>query len=342
MSTPDFSTNKIYDQVIPYKIGQTIELMLEIDTDAADTVGDTISINISDVFGNLISTISADRIPSSGIYTIEYKIPALAEVYNSAEADESEYDDDYYYLKDTWVFPDTSEVSFEFQVERELEQIVTNNSLFVISITGLISGTNTLLPEEEIKFTSTLDNYPVSVEDVVSVNETTLEKVDVIKVAKEIQDKYKYVLYNMKPNVIYRQAPFDDAVKGFVKYSTAMTFLKESLSVTSESKQIDTVQISKSYNTDIVFNEIEDMIRKYALIIWAGGMNTPFITQKFQKGLYDPNRPKYARANLDIQGPTPYVNTTTQNILITDDSGDVIELRGIRTINVPTADRFLL
>jgi hypothetical protein len=242
-------------------------------------------------------------------------------------------------MKDVWIFKDATQIEYPFFVSRSvLEQVVKNDSLFTVIIDNL----NDTGMYQEISFASQISKFYASVDDVIAVSPQSIDTLNVYSIAREIMLVSDYVDLHMKPDRIYYQEAFDSAVRCYVRYQAALNLLGDEAKLTSETKQLDTFQVQRSYDMRSYLGGIEDKAYKCALIIWAGGLDTPFKTKTFQKGLYDPNRPNVSRANLDITGTEPWVNRTTRSTLISDASGQTVELRGIRTISISRIDRTLL
>lgn len=338
LPTAQFGAKKISDGVAIYKIGATIDLMLQLHTDDAATVGNTIQVEIRDACcDHILSTLTASLI-GDNLYVAEYTIPYnLDDIYNI----DNVYEEDLsvYSMKDRWIFPDATQIEYSFFIDRSgVESAVQDDSLYTISIDNL----NDTGIEESVKFASHLTYYYAPVDDVIAVSAVSLEDTNVFDIAKQIKIVSEYVDNHMRPLTIVNQNAFDSAVKCFVRHTAAANLLREDLKVNSETKQLDTFMIQRSYDTKRYLDDLDGRAYQCALVIWAGGNDTPFVTRRFQKGLYDPNRPNVSRAKLDISDNKPWVNVTTKPLLALDADGQPIEVRGIRTIRLPSAEKSLL
>lgn len=313
-----------------YQVGDTVELMLDINDATADIIGNTIDIEILDFFNNPISTITANRIVDS-LYLAEYVIPLNLDVlYNPFKQN---YSLDFYLLKDRWTMPDGTGLEFSFSVSlAKKEQPVTKNSIFKLTIGNIEAVDTSFSDTAEIRFTTLLDPCYCSVEDVVGVYSEKLEDLDVIDLAMDIVNSSKYIDLYMTPNSIVYVDAFNEACKNYAALSVAHSKLNSILNTTTELKQLDTLQIQKQYgDVKRYLDKIEEDMRFYANIIYAGGLDTPFKNRTFIKGVYDPNRVNIPRFNLDSSSYLPYVNVTTSNTTI-DYDGNTLEVRGTRTI----------
>jgi len=329
---------RIEDGQTIYKIGSKLDLALQLSSDDALTEGLTVSIEIRDIFNNVIDTVVADQI-GGNLYVAEWTVPVnLDALYNTNLVDETDMSISIYCLQDVWIFSDASESSYSFSVSRRAEQVIQDDSLFTITISDL----NNTGIEAEISFMSKLSKYYAPVDDVIAVSSIALSNINTFDLVKQIKLASDYVDNHMKPSVIVNSIAFNSAVKCFVRYTAAANALKEDLKIESESKKLDTFTVQKAYNSKGFLSDIESKADDCALVIWAGGNDTPFTTKRFQKGLCDPNRPSVSRANLDISGNAPWVNVTTGSLLSSDMDGNIIELRGVRTISLPSASQRML
>ena len=315
-----------------YNIGDTISLMLQIDGDDITTVGDTIPVQIRDIFGNVIVSLTASRL--NDIYVAEWTIPLmLHKLYNSLGVSDTSPNPIFYYLTDNWLFPDTTELNFNFLVERNVEEAVTNNCEFSIKLNGILSPSKDIIEEYVLRFTSPLTSFYVSVDEVKNVLYEELSAIDDFILARDIYSLSKQVDLHMRPLTIYRQDQYDFAVKMYIKYYVARQHLIFLLNINSESKELDMLKYSKnSGDPERALESIDALITKYSYIILAGGKDTPFIPKTFTKGIMDPNRVNANRAGLDISDPYPWVNSTTVNSVV-NINGNSVELRGTRTVS---------
>jgi hypothetical protein len=186
------------------------------------------------------------------------------------------------------------------------------------------------------KFTSTLNPYYCSVDDVLTIHPEYLSKLDHLEIAKSIIDwSYNADMHLRPDNILYQQR-YDNAVKNWVAYNVAYAFLSSGpLDVSAESKDLDGFKIYRQYDRDQnsgIHRYINENIEFYELIILSGGLDTPYVSKTFIKGIFDPNRPNTSRSNLDISDFYPWVNESSKNMVITDSEGRQIELKGTRTI----------
>lgn len=314
-----------------YDIGDTINLTLQVDLSDTITIGPTMPIEIKDMFGNIITTLTATLV--NDIYVTSWTIPlSIHKSYNSVGVTDTSPNLALFYLKDSWVFPD-GRLEFDFNVKRKVESPILNNSLYTISITGLVSEDDTPAEDIEIKFTSILNPYYATVHDVKSTLIEELSVLDEFDLVRDIILQSRQVDLHMRPQTIYRQEQFDLAVKMFIKYTVARQHLMFLLNINAESKEIDMLKYSRNSNDpkDIIDN-LDSLINKYSLIILAGGKDTPFITKTFTKGIWDPNRTQANRLGLDTSDPYPWTNTTTSNSVV-QINGNNVELRGTRTVS---------
>ena len=323
--------DRVWDGVEEYKIGEKVELLLNISNNSATVIGNTIDVHILDYFNNVLATLQANKL-SDGLYIAEYIIPNnISKLYNPYD---KEYNFEYFILKDRWLIPDSTGLEYSFKVSREFkEQAVTENSEYEILIKDVIDTDGLSAEETNIKFTSKLTPYYCDVEDVIDISLEDLGSIDRIQVAKSIISHSKNIDYTMKPDVIYYYDRYNNAVKNYLAYEIAYNILSKNLSITAESKELDTFKISKQYDYDKgLIKLIEEHLEKYGNIILAGGKDTPFTTKRFIKGIFDPNRPILNTAKIDLSDSYPYINKTISSAILHKENGEVIELRGYRTI----------
>lgn len=337
LATSNYGASKIEDGITIYKIGATVDLMLQLDPDDALLAGEALTVQIKDYFDNIIATVTANLV-GDDLYVAEWKIPVnLHDFYNTNTEDETDLDLSVYHLKDVWVFPNATQLEFPFFVSRTgQERAAEDNSLYIITIDNV----NNSGIYEQVQFTSVIPQYYATVEDVISLSGSL--SISNFDVARKIMHLSENVDLHMKPNVIANQAAYDSAVRCYVTAQAAIDLLGRDLGLEGESKKLDTFQITKQYGPGGLGIDLKDKRDKCALIIWAGGLDTPFKPRIFQKGLYDPNRPNYSRANLDISDNKPWVSVTTKPMLALDSDGRTIELRGVRTISLPSSGKNLL
>lgn len=315
-----------------YKIGDVIELVLRADTNVILAAGDIMQVEIRGMFDELIDTAQAERIGDiyAASLTIPLNLPVLYDPLKLGEADASVY-----FLKDKWIVDPTTSFSFPFVVDKTLSDPNEANCVIKVEIDNIEDVNGNKLEPYEIEFTTRLSPFYCTIADVISVHPKILDTVDVIDVAKEIYFSSKYIDNTLRPNKIVYQDKFDFACRGFARFHTAYSMLASSdLNVTSESKQIDTFKIQKQYNEPgKILRNIDEQRDKYALMILAGGLDTPYTSKTFIKGLYDPNRVQANRAGLDLSDDIPFVNVTTDSTITMID-GNAVEIRGERTVAI--------
>jgi hypothetical protein len=315
-----------------YNIGDTISLMLQVDGDDTATIGDTIPVQVRDIFGNIIVSLIAERL--NDIYVVEWTIPLmLHKLYNALGAPDLPTSPLFYYLTDNWIFPDTTELNFDFLVEKNVEEAVIDNCEYNITINGVLSSTNETSEAHILRFCSPLVSFYTTVDDVKNVLIDELSAIDDFIIARDIYALSRQVDLHMRPDVIYRQAQYDLAVRMYIKYYVARQHLIFLLNINAESKELDMLKYSKnSGDPERALESIDALITKYSYIILAGGKDTPFIPKTFTKGIMDPNRVDANRAGLDTSDPYPWVNTSTSSSVV-NINGNKVELRGTRTVS---------
>lgn len=330
-------------QIRPYKLGSQVELMFQTDDAAASLLGASMDLGIYDIFDNQIDLLQAVRVsPVDNLYVATYTIPfSLSDSYNSLNDDTTNLDNSLFYLKDKWIFTNGDFVEFPFHVHKKYDQPVSDNMEYFLRIDPRLKALDgSVYDNDDIHFTSTLTPYYSSVQAVRDTFPLIFDGYDNFAIAREIIAQSRYVDYHMRPNSEYvrndNTERLMNAISGFVTNYTAKGLLVTLLSTTSEEKMLDTFKISRSTSGKDVLDLLDEYIKKYSNIIWAGGKDTPFISKMFQKGLYDPNRPSSARASLDTSGWYPWVNQTTKAFLVNID-GNNVEVRGERTISFRTA-----
>lgn len=306
--------------------------MLEIDNDAVSKIGDTITIHILDPFDNIISEVIANRIDGN-LYAAEYTIPSNIDIFYNPY-DDTEVDDTYYSLIDKWILADGSNLEFSFYVSRtEKEQPIVKNGTIEISLTGILDINSNIIEDTIISFCTELSPYYGNVDSVKKYALSELSNISNFDIARDILEWSTYVDLHMKPDIIYYQAQYDNAVKEYINASVAKYLLIPILNTNSESKELDTFKIYRqSGGAEFVIRRIDELIAQYEKIVYAGGRDTSMLPTLFTKGLNDPNRPNVARATLMVNDNYPWVNTTTSSTVINVDGQDV-EIRGVRGIS---------
>lgn len=319
---------------ITYNLGDTCTLMLQVADSVASNIGNTISVEIRDIFDNLITTISAELI-GTNLYTCDYIIPLnLKDLYNSLGQDESTYSPSLFYLKDRWLFPDSEYLEYEFNVYKQPELATEDNSVLCIILDKSISAedSSSMYEDAKIRFTTRLNPIYCLPSDIVNIYNEVFEDIDPIDMALEIVDQSRQIDLYMKPDYIRYESAFNEACKNYAALSLAQSKLNTILNVQSEQKQLDTLQISRQYG-DItrLLDRLKEDMEFYANIIYAGGEDTPFKNKIFIKGIYDPNRTNISRSLINNNSTLPYVNITTKSYPI-EINGNTLEVKGVRTI----------
>lgn len=334
--------NKVYSGIDTYFIGDSVDLILEVDESVAQVIGQEINVHILDPSRSILSRLVASNI-GGGTYVTEYIIPkSIIQNYNILG--DTVQDISVYTLSDCWIFPDNTTIEYEFKVrKKDQEQPVTDNSVMQIIINGIKSKSGTTIKNKTaLAFMTKLEPFYCSISDVRDLYSEILNDIDDFTLARRIQINSRIVDLHMAPDQIdvTRKDAYDLAVRHFVRYKTAIDILSPILQVSSESKELDTLKISRSSgNPRQLLDILEKEINKYEKIIWAGGFDTPFVTRRFAKGLFDPNRLVIGRAKLEVTDRFPWVNKTTGSTLMEID-GDQVEVRGSRTIALNSNPRF--
>lgn len=327
----NFNVSKISTGKDKFLINETVDLILEVESKEADIIGDEIIIHILDPFDNIISNITATRL--GNLYLAQYRIPKnlnlLYNIYKEAEILQD------YLLVDKWIFPDSSSIDFNFLVERKIkENPVANNSEIQILFTNILAADSDILDREEVKFTTKIDPFYCSVQDVIDIAEDKLGDIDPFLIAREILTHSKQIDYLVTPDTILYKDRFEFARSNLVAYEVAQNLLESTvLNVSSEERSLDTFINKKEYSYDKgLVRQINEHITKYSNIVYAGGKDTIFTTKTFIKGINDPNRLKLTKLDSLYVRHLPYNKSIPYNFNYTKEDGSVIELRGIRSI----------
>jgi hypothetical protein len=324
----------IINTVAVYDIGDTIDLALRVDSTDILALGLTIPVEIKDIFGNLIATLEADLV--NDIYITEWKVPfSLHKLYNVVGVTDASPDLSLYTLTDNWVFPDGL-MQFGFSVNRKLEDVVKLNCRYEITLDGVEATNGSVSPSTTFSFTSELSPFYCGLADVIDIHPEYLSTIDPFVIADNIVDFSTNVDRHLRPNKLASPERYWNAVKNWVAYTTAYMFLSSGpLDVSAESKDLEGFKIYKQYDRDLnsgIHRYINENLKFYELIILAGGLDTPYVSKTFVKGIYDPNRPQTSRSNLDVSDYYPWVNESSYNRVMTDEEGRQIEIKGTRTI----------
>lgn len=316
------------NNVYKYIPGESIELILRVDDSAIPLIGDSTSVRITDEFGNLIDQVVADRVGS--IYVAEYTIPLnISATYNPLMLVTS--DQDNFILYDKWDLSGQV-LEFKFFVSKVVESPTSDNSAIHISVTGITDVDGITCNDFKSVFTTRLNPYYSTVHDVRSVGFGYMNSYDDLTIVKKILNTSRIVDRQMKPDKLFDIDTYNLAVKNYVKVSSAIEMMIPTSQMNHEEKRIDTFSYSvNSATPSSLLKPLEEQARKYALFIWAGGLDTPFVSRTFEKGLYDPNRPNLARADFDATGWFPYLNSSSQSYIVNVD-GNEVEIRGERGV----------
>lgn len=337
-------------EIPSYHLGDTVEFIFKPDEDIIDTLDPILEVNIRDNFSNIFAKLEAIRI--GDIYVAEYTIPVnLASRYNINEDDIAniqyvsegyvtqsyvetmfKLDKDLFFLADEWILDDDTSISFPFNVFRKLDTIDESNCAIEIFIDEIEDSNGETTKKSLLLFSTKLTPYYATVQDVLDVNPGILSGLTVFSLARQIINSSRIVDCHLTPDTIYYQCAFDLAVKNYVSLTSAINLITPSVINTEEEKQIDTFKyrVKKSDPQTLLF-PLQEQMRRFMLIILAGGKDTPFTSKTFQKGIFDPNRPNATRASFANIGVLPYLNTFTSAIVVNID-GSNIEVRGQRII----------
>lgn len=308
-----------------YNIGDKVEFLFQVDAATALLIGPTMPVSISDAYGNPIVSFDAEQLGT--IYVVEWTIPFnIGSLYDLAKVETTP--SDRFYLVDTWDVVGTP-VSCNFSVLKRLESPTEDNSEITVQLCDVEALDRTKLESTIIKFTTKMNPFYCSVKDVVDIYPEYLSTVDVFNIAKNIYDHSINLDLHMRPDHITYQARFSNAARNYVAYEVAENILSADVfNVSDETKQLDTFKVSKEYNYNKgVARIIREHLELYGNIVLAGGEDTPYISKRFVKGIFDPNRPMTSRSNNFIG----IMNSTFNTIVQTKDNS-TIEIRGNRTI----------
>lgn len=316
------------DDGVLYGLGDTVSLMLSIDADAATIIGDTMAVHITDPYDTIIGNVTAQLI-GGNLYVAEYIVPKnLSKLYDPLK--QENISGDFYQLNDRWLLPNGTILQFVFKVARVAPEIPASpNAEMLLEIQSLKAIDGGELSEATVRFTTRLSPFHCTVQDVIDAYREELITYNAFAIAREILNVSKIVDMHMAPDAIKHKDRYQLAVKNFVKYQVAWNILNSMLNTVQEEKQLETFKISRTTSGDRFLKDIAKHRDKFANIIWAGGNDTIFISKIFEKSLYDPNRPNVARSQLNTTGWYPWVNQTSDPVLINIDGNDV-ELRGTR------------
>jgi hypothetical protein len=319
-----------------YWMGDTIELMFEVEEAVLPTIGTTLPVHILDFSNLIIETLTANLI-NHNIFSVVYKIPkTLQKEYNLTGQPEPGVSN-LFYLKDRWILPDNTFIEFGFTVNKVFADPVSDNSQITVTIKTITDDhKNQTIENEVLAFTTRMTPYFTSVDEVKAVHKDLLDsgRIDNFDIAQEIYLTSNQVLQHLAPDqkYIYYQDKYDSAIRNYTRLYTVKMLLWSLLQTNQESKKLDLFEISRtSSNPQTFMAEMDKIIEKYYNIILAGGKDTLFTGKRFEKGLFDPNRTTANRLSLDLGDPYPWVNTTTGNSIMKIDGVDV-EVRGERTI----------
>ena len=319
----------LISDVQSYALGESVELILRVDDIGISVIGNYTDVTIADEFGNVITTLVAKRIGS--IYVASWTVPLnLKDYYNQANLPESNSEN--FILTDSWnLYGNT--ISYSFFVDKNLESPTSENSVIQIAFGDIAdSDGNSLAPTNTI-FATKLTPCYTSTNDVRDVNRDLLSSYNDFTIARHIINYSKVVDLMMRPKIIYYQDIFDHAVRNFVKLKAAKTLLLSVAQLNEEEKSLDTFRYhSSSATPKDLLEPIEEQAKSFALFIYAGGKDTPFVSKNFEKGVFDPNRPKLTRSTFDNSGWFPWLNSASSAFSVQVD-GQTMEIRGERCIS---------
>jgi hypothetical protein len=319
---------------VTYCPGDEVNLLFRLNDSVIGVIGDRIKVDLLDEYSTIIDTIYATRVGS--LYALSWTIPLNITDQLFAK-NHYGFNADFIRISDRWNLIDGS-VSFDFEVLRAIEDPADDNCIIHISLTGITDNGTITAKDSVVMFTTKLAPYYATVHDVRSVNINLTEEYDDFTIIKKIINTSRIVDDHMRPAEIFYQGAYDLAVKNYVRLMTAIELVIPTVQMNQEEKKIDTFSYAvNSAMPSSLLGPLNDLARKYALFIWAGGKDTPFVSKTFEKGLYDPGRPNMSRAEFDATGFFPYLNSKTSSYVANID-GNNVEIRGERIV----AHRFLL
>lgn len=319
---------------IQYSPGDTVDLLFRLNDSAIAQIGDQIKVDLIDEYDSLIDTVYATRVGS--LYLASWQIPLNINEQLRSINHYGTYED-IIKITDKWNLIGGS-VFFGFDINRKTDDPTANNCIIHISLNGITDSSNISAKDSIVMFTTKLDPYYATVHDVRSVNINLTEQYDDFTIIKKIINTSRIVDEQMCPKEIFYQGAYDLAVKNYVRLMTAIELIIPTAQMNQEEKRIDTFSYKiNSAMPSSLLGPLNDLARKYALFIWAGGKDTPFVAKTFEKGLYDPGRPNMSRAEFDTGGFFPYLNAKTSSYVANID-GNNVEIRGERIV----AHRFLM
>lgn len=315
-----------------YCLGDLIEFIFKPDQDTLLLLGQTLNVDIVDYFNNTITTLEAVRL--NDIFIAEYTIPTdLYRSYNVSGGDETKLDPSIFLLYDRWYIDINTYINFPFTVNRKVESVDEDNCVIEIFLDDLQDVDGNSLQKTVFAFTTKLNPYYATVQNVRDTNRDLLSNYDDFSIARQIINMSKVVKWHMKPDTIYYKDSFDHAVRNYVRIKSAIGLLLSDIQNNEEEKQIDTFRyrVSTAMPKDLL-DPLEEQAYKYSLFILAGGKDTPYVSKPFEKGIYDPNRPNATRAEFANIGFFPYLNSNIGSTVIQIDGNDV-EVRGERLVS---------
>jgi hypothetical protein len=317
-----------------YSPGDTVEFLFRLNDKAITKIGDSIRVDLVDEGQSLVDTIYARRIGS--LYSASWDIPLNINEQLTA-VNHFGSNAEFFTIYDKWNLIGGA-TTFQFDVNRHIEDPSEDNCILHISLNGINDSSNISAKDSVVLFTTKLSPFYCTVHDVRSVAPRYIEEFDDFTILKKIINMSRIVDDHMKPSEIFYENAYNLAVKNYVKTATALEMIIPVSQTNQEEKRIDTFSYSvNSATPKAIIDPLQDMARRYALFIWAGGKDTPFVARIFAKGLFDPARPNLARAEFDEGGWFPYLNAKTSSYTTVVD-GDNIEIRGERMV----AHRYLL
>jgi hypothetical protein len=317
-----------------YSPGEEVNFLFRLNDTAIPRIGNQIRIDITANGGGILDTVYATRIGS--LYSATWIVPLnIDEILLSI----AQYGDnpEFVTLYDRWNLIGGS-TTFQFNVNRHIEDPTEDNCIMHISLNGVTDSDGIATKDSVVLFTTKLTPYYTTVHDVRACGFSYMEQYDDFTIMRKIINTSRFINYNMAPDTVYHEEAFKLAVRNYARLQTAYEMILPVVQQNKEAKRIDTFAYEiNSATPQSLLDPMKDEMRKYALFIWGGGRDTPFLSKLFVKGIFDPGRPNLARAEFDESGWFPYLNSKT-NSYSTSIDGDTVEFRGERMV----AHRYLM
>lgn len=322
MSGVSLSVNTLYSP------GDEIELLFRLNDSAIPQIGDQIRVELVDEYGSVIDTVYADRIGS--LYHASWNIPLNINEY-LLSINHPGINEKFFTIYDRWNLIGGA-ISFGFNITRHIDTPTEENCIIHLSFKNIVDEENISIQDTALLFTTSITPYYASIHDVRSIHKDLLEVYDDFTILKTIVSMGNVVDFHMKPDNIVNQNAYDLAVSKYVALTSAIYLLISKAQDNLEEKQLDSFRYKRQSATpEALLNPLNAQARKYALIIWAGGLDTPFVSKIFEKGLYDPNRPDLVRGDFDANGWFPYLNAKSSSY-VANINGENVEIRGERLV----------